>query len=45
MGLFPKSLRQAIRPVRKATAVGMDYDTLCETIAEESLRVRKAERL
>lgn len=23
MGLFPKSLRQAIRPVRKATAVGM----------------------
>ena len=30
---------------QEAAAVGMDYDTLCETIAEESLRVRKAERL
>ncbi|MCI6612783.1 MAG: D-alanine--D-alanine ligase [Clostridiales bacterium] len=39
-GMTPTSLVP-----QEATAVGMDYDTLCETIAEESLRVRKAERL
>ena len=39
-GMTPTSLVP-----QEAAAVGMDYDTLCETIAEESLRVRKAERL
>ena len=39
-GMTPTSLVP-----QEAAAAGMDYDTLCEKIAEESLRVRKAERL
>ena len=39
-GMTPTSLVP-----QEAAAVGMDYDTLCEKIAEESLRVRKAERI
>ena len=39
-GMTPTSLVP-----QEAAAVGMDYDALCEKIAEESLRVRKAERL
>ena len=39
-GMTPTSLVP-----QEAAAVGMDYDSLCEKIAEESLRVRKAERL
>ena len=39
-GMTPTSLVP-----QEAAAVGMDYDTLCDTIAEESLRVRKAERI
>ena len=39
-GMTPTS-----RVPQEAAAVGMDYDALCEKIAEESLRVRKAERL
>ena len=39
-GMTPTSLVR-----QEAAAAGMDYDTLCEKIAEESLRVRKAERL
>ena len=39
-GMTPTSLVP-----QEAAAAGMDYDTLCEKIAEESLRVRKAEQL
>ena len=39
-GMTPTSLVP-----QEAAAAGMDYDSLCERIAEESLRVRKAERL
>ena len=39
-GMTPTSLVP-----QEAAAVGMDYDSLCEKIAEESLRVRKAERI
>ena len=39
-GMTPTSLVP-----QEAAAAGMDYDTLCEKIAEESLRVRKAERI
>ena len=39
-GMTPTSLVP-----QEAAAVGIDYDMLCEKIAEESLRVRKAERI
>ena len=39
-GMTPTSLMP-----QEAAAAGMDYDSLCERIAEESLRVRKAERI
>lgn len=39
-GMTPTSLVP-----QEAAAVGIDYDSLCEKIVEESLRVRKAERI